>query len=116
MSSDSEALYDPDSESHDEQNADDTPLLQLYTFFLSNPLSAVRHSFKCSYDFFSMFLQTITNAYRFPGIPNTFLERLPSNLHQARKAIGSTRISFQRYVCCPACRSIYNWHCYTSLW
>ena len=82
MYSDSEVFdYDP----HDEQNADvDTPLVQLYTFFLFMYQTLFRLSdtaLSALITFFSMFLRTITS--RFPGIPNSLMEKLPNNLRQA---------------------------------
>ena len=103
MSSDGEDL---DFESCDGHTACvETPLLQLYTFFLFMFQSLFRLSDTA---FFSMFLRTVASS--FPGLPESFLNSFPANLYQARKAIGFRNTSFRKFVCCPACRSIYDWN------
>ena len=108
MSSDSEDL---DLESCDGTACIETPLLQLYTFFLFMFQSLFRLSdtaLNALITFFSMFLRTVASS--FPGLPEYFLNNFPANLDLARKAIGSRNTSFKKFVCCPACRSIYEWN------
>ena len=103
-----------DSETPDsiEQQAtdSDTPLVRLYCFFLFMFQSLFRLSdtaLNALVTFLAMFLRSLSN--RFPGIPKSFLEKFPSNLRLARKQIGHSN-TFRRYVCCPSCRSNYNWN------
>lgn len=88
----------------------DAPLLQLYTFFLFMFQTLFRLSdtaLNVLISFFAMFLKTLSQS--FMAIPQSFLAKLPLNLRAARSIAGNTKSQFQRFVCCPSCRSIYPW-------
>lgn len=91
------------------ENSSYSPLVQLYTFFLFMFQTLFRLSdtaLNILMKFLVMFFTTLSK--QFNAIPQSFISILPGSLHSARQ-VQNSRNKFRKYVCCPSCRSIYEW-------
>lgn len=83
--------------------------LQLYVFFLFMFQSLFRLSdtaLNVLLSFLALFCKAVSQKLT---TISQLLTRLPKNLHAARQLIHLRRDPFQKFVCCPACHSVYTW-------
>lgn len=94
----------------------DTPLIQLYTFFLfmfQALFSLSDTALNVLITFFTMFIKTLKHVML---SSQSFLSKLLANLRAARNAVSNGENKFEKFMCCPTCRSIYQWKgCITEL-
>ena len=101
--------FDCQQQRNNATSGSDASLLQLYTFFLFMFQTLFRLSdtaLNVLITFFTMFLKT--PSQKFAATPHSFLSKLPSNLRAARSVVGNSKCTFERFVCCPNCCSIYS--------
>lgn len=90
--------------------SDDTKssLVKLYTFFILMFQTVFKISdtaINVLFSFFALFFATIARTK--PTVTHSFAGLLPMSKHVACSRLSSGK-QFTRYVCCPACHSIYN--------